>query len=116
MLRAAELRDLDEGELEVRLADAQKELFNLRFQLATGRLDNISRIGQVRREIASIMTVSTERELGIDRVSAQAKQAGRAEIARSRPRVVAKASEDKAPESAPSAEDVDDADVTEEEE
>jgi large subunit ribosomal protein L29 len=61
MTRAAELRELDGAEMRDRLADARKELFNLRFQLATGRLDNISRIGAVRKEIARIITLETER-------------------------------------------------------
>ncbi|HVC24744.1 MAG TPA: 50S ribosomal protein L29 [Acidimicrobiales bacterium] len=61
MTKAVELRELDPAELADRLADARKELFNLRFQLATGRLDNISRIGVVRKEIARIITLEAER-------------------------------------------------------
>ncbi|MDA8290990.1 MAG: 50S ribosomal protein L29 [Actinomycetota bacterium] len=61
MTKAAELRALDAAELADRLADARKELFNLRFQLATGRLDNISRIGTVRKEIARLLTLESER-------------------------------------------------------
>jgi large subunit ribosomal protein L29 len=64
MTRASELRELDSAELGDRLAGARKELFNLRFQLATGRLDNISRIGAVRREIARIITLEVERGAG----------------------------------------------------
>lgn len=67
MPRTAELRDLDDGELAGRLEESRKELFNLRFQLATGRLDNISRIAQVRKEIARLLTLERERELSIDR-------------------------------------------------
>jgi len=63
MTKAAELRELDDTDLSERLVEARKELFNLRFQLATGRLDNISRIGTVRKEIARIITLATEREL-----------------------------------------------------
>jgi large subunit ribosomal protein L29 len=59
---AEELRECDDDELEVRLENAQKELFNLRFQVATGRLDNVSRIEQVRRSVARILTVQRERE------------------------------------------------------
>ncbi len=62
-----ELRELDDSELLQELDDYRRELFNLRFQLATGRLDNVSRIREVKREIARIMTLFTERDLGIDR-------------------------------------------------
>lgn len=64
MTKAAVLRELDSDELTDRLAEARKELFNLRFQLATGRLDNISRIGAVRKEIARIITLEVERGAG----------------------------------------------------
>jgi large subunit ribosomal protein L29 len=62
---AAELRALDAEDLETRLKDAKEELFNLRFQNATGQLDNSARLKTVRREIARIYTVIRERELGI---------------------------------------------------
>jgi large subunit ribosomal protein L29 len=62
-----EFRELDDNELLQELDDYRRELFNLRFQLATGRLDNVSRIREVKREIARIMTLFTERDLGIDR-------------------------------------------------
>jgi large subunit ribosomal protein L29 len=61
--RPGELRDLPEDELEARLDSSKEELFNLRFQLATGQLDNPMRIKQVRHDIARIMTVLTERRL-----------------------------------------------------
>jgi large subunit ribosomal protein L29 len=61
MAKIQELRDLDDRDLETRLEDAKKELFNLRFQLATGRLDNVTRIQTVRREIAQVHTLQTER-------------------------------------------------------
>jgi large subunit ribosomal protein L29 len=60
MTKAAELREHDTQELNTRLVESRKELFNLRFQLATGRLDNISRITEVRREIARILTLLGE--------------------------------------------------------
>jgi large subunit ribosomal protein L29 len=63
MTTAAELRELDETELENKLIEARKELFNLRFQAATGRLDNNSRVAQVRREIARLLTVQRAREI-----------------------------------------------------
>ena len=62
---AAELRALDADDLESKLRDAKEELFNLRFQNATGQLDNSARLKTVRREIARIYTVIRERELGI---------------------------------------------------
>ena len=54
---------LDGDELTTRLGESRRELFNLRFQLATGQLDNPSRIGQVRREVARMLTVLREREI-----------------------------------------------------
>jgi large subunit ribosomal protein L29 len=65
MGRATELRGFDDEELESRLAEQRKELFNLRFQLATGRLDNVTRIGEVRRQIARILTVQRDRDLSL---------------------------------------------------
>ena len=62
---AAELRALSAEDLEEKLKEAKEELFNLRFQNATGQLDNSARLKTVRREIARIYTVIRERELGI---------------------------------------------------
>ena len=64
---AAEIRDLADAELVSKLAEAKEELFNLRFQVATGQLDNNRRLHHVRRDIARIYTVMRERELGIVR-------------------------------------------------
>ena len=64
---AAEIRDLADEELVTRLGQAKEELFNLRFQVATGQLDNNRRLQHVRRDIARIYTVMRERELGIVR-------------------------------------------------
>ncbi|MCW2679495.1 MAG: hypothetical protein JWM62_896 [Frankiales bacterium] len=66
---AAEIRDLNDDELVTRLAESKEELFNLRFQVATGQLDNNRRLHHVRRDIARIYTVMRERELGIVRES-----------------------------------------------
>ena len=63
MSTAAELRDADESELETRLAEAKQEMFNLRFQIVTGQLDNSARIQVVRRDIARILTVLREKEI-----------------------------------------------------
>jgi large subunit ribosomal protein L29 len=62
---AAELRELTEEELVLRLREAKAELFNLRFQMATGQLDNNRRLRTVRHDIARIYTVMRERELGL---------------------------------------------------
>ncbi|HEV8681556.1 MAG TPA: 50S ribosomal protein L29 [Actinomycetota bacterium] len=63
MTQAAELRELPDAELRSRLESAKEELFNLRFQLATGQLDNAMRIKEVRHEVARILTVLRQREL-----------------------------------------------------
>ncbi|MCU4186386.1 50S ribosomal protein L29 [Acidiferrimicrobium sp. IK] len=60
---AKALRELTDGELEQQMADAKEELFNLRFQLATGKQDNSARLGEVRREIARAATLLREREI-----------------------------------------------------
>ncbi len=60
---AKAIRELTDGELEQQMADAKEELFNLRFQLATGKQDNSARLGQVRRDIARVATVLREREI-----------------------------------------------------
>jgi large subunit ribosomal protein L29 len=58
-----ELRDMSDGELVTRLRTSKEELFNLRFQNATGQLDNHARIGQVRKDIARCETLLREREI-----------------------------------------------------
>jgi large subunit ribosomal protein L29 len=62
-MKAAELRDLSAEELREKLRELQEELFNLRFQLATGQIENVSRIRAVRRDIARLKTVQQQREL-----------------------------------------------------
>ncbi len=64
-LAAADLRASTEDELDDKLAEAKIELFNLRFQAATGQLESHGRLRAVRKEIAKIYTVMRERELGI---------------------------------------------------
>jgi large subunit ribosomal protein L29 len=61
--KVREIRDLGEVELMEKLESLKEELFNLRFQLATGQLDNPMRIKQVRHETARILTVLREREI-----------------------------------------------------
>ena len=74
MVTVRELRDLGETELFERLESDKEELFNLRFQLATGQLDNPMRIKQVRHEIAQILTIARERDLEAEREEAMAAQ------------------------------------------
>ncbi|WP_027365224.1 50S ribosomal protein L29 [Desulfotruncus alcoholivorax] len=66
-MKANELRDMTDQELVKKLNDAKDELFRLRFQLATGQLDNPMRIKEVRRSIARVKTVIREREIGLNR-------------------------------------------------
>jgi large subunit ribosomal protein L29 len=63
MQRGGEVRSWGDQELKDRLNEAKVELFNLRFQVVTGQLDNYARIKQVRREIARISTIARERDL-----------------------------------------------------
>ena len=64
-ISAGELRELTEEELTDKLREAKEELFNLRFQSATGQLESHGRLRAVRRDIARIYTVLREYELGI---------------------------------------------------
>ena len=61
MIKAKEIRELSDLELNEKLSEFKEELFNLRFQLATGQLDNHMRIKDVRRDIARVKTVMSER-------------------------------------------------------
>jgi large subunit ribosomal protein L29 len=61
--RAHELRELDDEELATKLAEGKEELFNLRFQLVTGQLDNYSRIAWLKRDVARMHTILREREI-----------------------------------------------------
>ncbi|GAA0613501.1 50S ribosomal protein L29 [Sporichthya brevicatena] len=62
---AAALRELDDAELLSKLKEAKEELFNLRFQAATGQLESHGRLRAIKKEIARIYTTMRERELGI---------------------------------------------------
>jgi large subunit ribosomal protein L29 len=62
---ATDLRDATSEDLVEKLTEAKKELFNLRFQAATGQLESHGRLRAVRKDIARIYTVMRERELGI---------------------------------------------------
>jgi large subunit ribosomal protein L29 len=61
--RAAEVRDLPDDGLMQRLSETKQELFNLRFQHVTGQLDNYSRLGELKREVARINTEMRSREI-----------------------------------------------------
>jgi large subunit ribosomal protein L29 len=62
-MKAAELREHSDEELRGKLRELQEELFNLRFQLATGQIENVGRIRTVRRDIARLKTIQHQREL-----------------------------------------------------
>ncbi|HVL64346.1 MAG TPA: 50S ribosomal protein L29 [Actinomycetota bacterium] len=62
-METSELRDLNVDELRQRLTDTKEELFNLRFQNATGQLDNYKRLRQLKRDVARIRTILRQREL-----------------------------------------------------
>ncbi|CAM3896755.1 50S ribosomal protein L29 [Alkalicoccus chagannorensis] len=64
-MKANEIRSLTTAEIEQKASSLKEELFNLRFQLATGQLDNPARIREVKKAIARAKTVLRERELGI---------------------------------------------------
>ena len=68
-----EYRQMDLDELDTRVSQAKQELFNLRFQVVTGRLDNTARLGQVRRDVARMLTILREREIN----AAEALESGR---------------------------------------
>ena len=62
---ANELRELNADELLIKLRESKAELFNLRFQMVTGQMDNNRRLRTVRQDIARVYTVLRERELGL---------------------------------------------------
>jgi large subunit ribosomal protein L29 len=66
-MKAAEAHDLKDDELVAKLIDAKQESFNLRFRHATGELENTSRLGAAKRDIAKLLTVAKERGIDIER-------------------------------------------------
>jgi large subunit ribosomal protein L29 len=68
-MRASELQDLSEVELTEQIATARRELFGLRFQHATGELDNTARLRQAKRDIARVLTVARQREIDAQRAN-----------------------------------------------
>jgi len=69
-MRSSEIKDLENQELADKLKDARTELFNLRFQLATGQLDNPLRINAVKKNIARLLTEARAREIAATRTQA----------------------------------------------
>jgi large subunit ribosomal protein L29 len=65
MPTATELRELEDDELETRLEEYRREMLNLRFQLATGQLDNYSRLNAAKRNVARVLTVLRDREIAL---------------------------------------------------
>jgi large subunit ribosomal protein L29 len=61
--KAREARELSDEALDRRVAETKEEMFNLRFQHATGQLDNSARLGEVRRDVARLLTIQREREI-----------------------------------------------------
>jgi len=66
-LKTKDIRELTDAELYKKLDDSKDELFKLRFQMATGQLDNPMKLQEARRRIARVKTIIRERELGIQR-------------------------------------------------
>ena len=64
-VKAAELRELNDAELANKLREAKEELFNLRFQLATGQLEDFSRINDLRKDVARCNTLLRQREIAL---------------------------------------------------
>ena len=62
-MKIADIRNLSDRDLEKQLFDLQNELFNLRFRLATGQLENPQAIGTVKKDIARVKTIQTERKI-----------------------------------------------------
>jgi large subunit ribosomal protein L29 len=61
-LKASQLRELSPEELDKKLVEAKQDLFNLRFQLAIGKLENVAKVKEIKKEIARILTVKYEKE------------------------------------------------------
>jgi large subunit ribosomal protein L29 len=66
-MKASEVHDLKDDELMAKLGDAKEEAFNLRFRHATGELENTSRLGAARRDVAKLLTVARERGIDVEK-------------------------------------------------
>lgn len=73
-MKAQEIRDLSEKERQEKAADLSREIFNLRFQLATGKIENPSRLKSLRRDIARIKTIQREAGKGLSRPAEEKKE------------------------------------------
>jgi len=77
-MKAEALRELTDEELREKLVELKRKLFTLRFQIATNQQDNTAALRETKRDIARVMTILRERELGLDRVRAKAKAKAKA--------------------------------------
>jgi large subunit ribosomal protein L29 len=66
-MKASEVHDLKDDELVAKLIDAKQEAFNLRFRHATGELENTSRLGGAKRDIAKLLTVARQRGIDVEK-------------------------------------------------
>ena len=76
-MKASEIRDLPLADIQQRLTDTKEELFNLRFQNATGQLDNYKRLTELRKDVARLKTILREHELAQDEAAAAGSGQGR---------------------------------------
>jgi large subunit ribosomal protein L29 len=74
MATPAEIRTFTDAELQERIDDAKEEMFNLRFQRASGQLENTSRVRVVRREVARLKTIQRERQLAAELAKQEGKK------------------------------------------
>lgn len=93
-MTAAELRTKTDDELKAQLLDLRRETFNLRIQTATGQLEKVARIRQVRKEIARVSTLLNERKLGLEKPAG--KQKSEAKPAKKAAKKAADAKDEKA--------------------
>ena len=66
-MRAREMHGLDDGQLVEHVRDARQEVFNLRFQLATGQLENTARVGEAKKDLARGLTIARTRGIDVER-------------------------------------------------
>jgi large subunit ribosomal protein L29 len=66
-VKGSEVHDMKDDELVAKLIDAKQEAFNLRFRQATGELENTSRIGVARRDVAKLLTIARERGIDVEK-------------------------------------------------
>jgi large subunit ribosomal protein L29 len=71
-VKSAEVHNLKDDELVVKLIDAKEEAFNLRFRHATGELENTARLGQAKRDVARLVTVARERGIDVEKETRRA--------------------------------------------